>query len=630
MKKIYFIAPYDDIYVLARQVIDELNAEIEVVSSHIKDVVVVAKELKERGAQIIITRGGAALRIKEQVDISVVEVKVSGYDILRALAPYIAKGFGKIGIIGFANIVGDCHKVAKLLGIVAPELVIAGTADDVDWDAVREQAQQFVDSNNIEVIIGDNAVKRMNIKSKYLGMIHSGRESLEQAIMEAENILRAQEEERKNTEKFRTILDFIHDGLVAVDELGIINSFNPAAVQLLNTPVLIGKKLNTIIPEFSVEKMLGREDGHKKNSRLCFGGSILFKSIPVMIDDKINGAIVTFRKVDHIQSEEKKIRNALYTKGFVVTNSFSDIVGNSEKIRMLTERAKKYAKSDATILIQGENGTGKEVFAQSIHACSNRSLGPFVAINCSALPSQLLESELFGYEEGAFTGAKKGGKQGLFELAHLGTIFLDEIGDMPKDVQVKLLRVIEERKIMRIGSDNVTPVNVRIIAATNADLKQRIQTDNFRMDLFYRLNVLNIYIPALRERKEDIPMLAEFLWSDLAKIYGINTQPLHNSVIKGLLKHDWPGNIRELKNVLERLLFSSMKGEALVKDVENIINESYSFKVNNSEDEQDFLKGSLHDIKKKIIANVLREEGYNKTKVAKRLGINRGTVERFL
>jgi transcriptional regulator with PAS, ATPase and Fis domain len=283
-------------------------------------------------------------------------------------------------------------------------------------------------------------------------------------------------------------------------------------------------------------------------------------------------------------------------------------------------------------LIGGESGTGKEMFAQSIHQDSNRPKGPFVAVNCAALPPQLLESELFGYVEGAFTGAAKGGKIGLFEMAHKGTIFLDEIGEIDKSLQARFLRVLEEKQVMRIGSDKIIHVDVRVIAATNRNLNEQVNNGNFRSDLYYRLNVLNLYIVPLRERKGDIEYLANYFMRLSNKKYGLQIENLSPEVIKFLEEYPWPGNIRELKNVMERIVLTARRDNIRLKDIELIIDElrknQGTYGSRNISDE--LLSGNFSDIKSRIVSIVLKEEGYNKSRAAKRLGIDRTTLDRLL
>jgi PAS domain S-box-containing protein len=297
--------------------------------------------------------------------------------------------------------------------------------------------------------------------------------------------------------------------------------------------------------------------------------------------------------------------------------TFDKIIGMNKKFIDIVEYAKKIADSKSTVLITGESGTGKEVFAQSIHNHSIRREEPFIAVNCGAIPRTLIESELFGYEEGAFTGAKKGGNAGKFELADGGTIFLDEMGEMPMDMQIKLLRVIEEGVINRIGSSKQIPVNVRIIAASNKDLKEEVEREYFRKDLFYRLNVLPVKLPPLRERKEDIPMLVNYYMDRTSK--RLNKRSIHISkeYMSYLENYDWPGNIRELENVIEYIVNTETIQLNLwreVKEYPSIIGRG--------------LYLSLDQMEKQHIEEVLKEVKGNITMASKILGIGRNTLYR--
>ena len=238
------------------------------------------------------------------------------------------------------------------------------------------------------------------------------------------------------------------------------------------------------------------------------------------------------------------------------TYTFEQVIGKNEKFMKIVAYAKKIADSKSTVLITGESGTGKEVFAQAIHNYSIRKDEPFIAVNCGAIPRTLIESELFGYEDGAFTGAKKGGNAGKFEIAEGGTIFLDEIGEMPIDMQIKLLRVIEAGVITRIGSSIEIPIDVRIIAATNKNLKNEVENGNFRKDLYYRLNVLPIYLPPLRERREDIPEFINYYMEKTAEKLNKQAINISEEYMKYLIDYDWPGNVRELENVIELIINS--------------------------------------------------------------------------
>ena len=264
------------------------------------------------------------------------------------------------------------------------------------------------------------------------------------------------------------------------------------------------------------------------------------------------GTVVSLLNAAQIQTTEDQLRKKLHYKGHKAKYTFGDIITRSPRMIACIQEAKAFAQTDSNIVVVGETGTGKELLSQSIHAWSRRSQNNFVAINCAALPENLLESELFGYVEGAFTGATRGGKPGLFEIAHNGTIFLDEISEIPLGLQGRLLRVLQEREIMRLGDSPVTPINIRVIAATNKNLESLVRAGKFRSDLYYRLNVFPIHLPPLRERPEDIPLLAKAFTFKIARRLGRNIDSIPAETLRTLSNMEWPGNVRELENVIER------------------------------------------------------------------------------
>ncbi|QSQ09226.1 Regulatory protein AtoC [Koleobacter methoxysyntrophicus] len=372
---------------------------------------------------------------------------------------------------------------------------------------------------------------------------------------------------RKN---LQSIFAEIDDAIVSVDEHNRISEFNPVAEKLLgfSKKEIIGNKVDSVFKDIEGFSSL-IADKEKKDKLLNLNEKRILCSYIPLSKESGESYIITFKEVSKIQKLEENIRRVLYKKGFVAKYTFDDIAGNSEAIKNTISKAQKIAKSNSTVLIIGESGTGKELFAQAIHNESSRKPRPFVAVNFAALPENLVESELFGYEEGAFTGAKKGGKEGLFEQAHGGTIFLDEIGDASLSIQARLLRVLQEKEVMRLGATKILPVDVRVIAATNKDLKQLVEKGLFREDLYYRLRVLPLTLPPLRERKEDIPVLAEIFM----KKYGISKR-LSKEAQYCMDKYNWPGNVRELENVMEYVANISegdiIQVEDLPLDVNNI------------------------------------------------------------
>jgi PAS domain S-box-containing protein len=357
--------------------------------------------------------------------------------------------------------------------------------------------------------------------------------------------------------QLQTIINTVHDGIIALDQQDKISVFNARAEEIfgLNGAELLGKSLQDEALDKEVFSILRGEKVEGENFVKIKERQVVINNSLIKENDSPMGRVYTLKDVTEIQRLEEELRRKLLGREYYARYTFADIVGKSEPLVYTKELAAKIARSHSPILIQGENGTGKELFAQAIHNASPRKKGPFIAVNFAALPESLLESELFGYNEGAFTGAKKGGMPGLFEQAHGGTIFLDEIGDAPLSFQIRLLRVLEEKEVRRIGGSRVIPVDVRVIAATNKDLKGLIEKGLFRQDLYYRLNVLPLKLPSLRERKEDIMTLVEIFYKRFFKGRpSLKAEEYFKAVRDPFLAYSWPGNIRQLHNVVEYLV----------------------------------------------------------------------------
>jgi transcriptional regulator with PAS, ATPase and Fis domain len=359
-------------------------------------------------------------------------------------------------------------------------------------------------------------------------------------------------------------------------------------------------------------------------------GLIFLEGLPAdSIENKIRQSIIEKIRPDYRdnKTQQHNTLKALY--------GFDDIISNSKLIQHFKQRAKSFAKTDLPVLITGESGVGKELFAHAIHSASNRSDKPFVCINCAAIPDTLIESELFGYEAGSFTGANKQGKIGKFELANGGTIFLDEIGELPPMMQSKLLRVLQENQIEKIGSSESTHIDVRVVAATNIDLLKHIENKTFRADLYYRLNVLNLNIPSLRERPEDIPLLIEHFKSLFYQKNGIY-KVFSKESLKILTAYHWPGNIRELKNIVYRLMViaqtEEIKHDLIPQDILEAHFSLYAdhYDPNELLENRSTLTNIMRDIESQIIEDTLKLCGNNKTKAADLLGIKRMTLYRKL
>ena len=351
--------------------------------------------------------------------------------------------------------------------------------------------------------------------------------------------------------------------------------------------------------------------------------------------ESMEQAMAFSEKVESITAEYEFLKGEM-RKRSEVRYGIDDIIGESDSIKMLKEQIYQAGASNSTVLIEGETGTGKELVAHSIHSCSLRNIFPFVKVNCSAIPSNLMESEFFGYEEGTFTGAKKGGKKGKFEIAHLGSIFLDEINQMDLTIQPKLLRVLQEKEIERIGSSESIPVDTRVITASNASLEKMIKRNEFRNDLYYRLNIINIVIPPLRNRQEDIPLLVDHMIDKISDKIGRDIEGISDNALEYLIQRDWPGNIRELQNVIERAMNIAKKRELTLADFRKIesfesVNhnpiyikeKNFLFTNNDEEDSTSLLVNKKNTLEKDTILKVLESCEYNKSKAAKKLGISR-------
>ncbi|MCQ6268351.1 sigma 54-interacting transcriptional regulator [Fictibacillus sp. WQ 8-8] len=380
--------------------------------------------------------------------------------------------------------------------------------------------------------------------------IHSAR-YIQEIIALSRRLSESYHEVSKLNHQLDAILNTVHDGILATDKENRIIKYNNSAKRILGVSFreeeVIGKKITEIFPKLHLENGL-EEESYTDHQLISFNEKkLVVNKSSINIGHNKFGDVTAFQDVTRIQALEQDIRKIIQKKGFSSKYTTEDIIGKSVKIKEIIRIMHKIAKTERTVLILGENGTGKELFAHSIHNMSGRKNGPFIPVNFAGLPESLAESELFGYEEGTFTGAVKGGKQGLFELAHNGTIFLDEIGDASKNLQTLLLRILQEKQVMRVGGRSILPVNVRVIAATNKDLKKLVRDGQFREDLYYRLFVLPLRIPSLKERKEDIPELLNYF----IKEYSPTCPEISEEVMDVLINYEWPGNVRELVSAVQ-------------------------------------------------------------------------------
>ncbi len=459
-----------------------------------------------------------------------------------------------------------------------------------------------------------------------LGMVMASALAIEHEIkLEKSN----QDLKRKN-EHFNAIMESISEGIICIDERGVIRDINLFARNYLRVrgPEAIGADIRDLIRHDQANRIMDLvKNGDQLNEEefnFSSGGgrkkSVIVSATPVSDpNDPYKELVLTFRESKHIHNLVNKIvgAKAIYT--------FDDILGDSIEIKEAIKLAKLIADNEATILLTGESGTGKELFAQSIHNTSHRRTDSFVFINCGAIPRDLVASELFGYIEGAFTGARKGGQPGKFELADGGTLFLDEIGDMPLDTQANLLRVLETKEVVRVGGHDVIPVDVRVIAATHKDLAQEVRRGNFRQDLFFRLNVMPIHTPALRERRGDIPALIDFFYNQFKKGRGKAGVDIAESFYTTMSSYDWPGNVRELQNVMQLASNLVEEGEVLTAaDLPDYM------KLNVRSEASVAVSSvrTLAEIEREAIKDAITFNKGNLVKAAKSLGIGRTTLYR--
>ncbi|WP_286884678.1 sigma-54 interaction domain-containing protein [Aneurinibacillus sp. UBA3580] len=442
---------------------------------------------------------------------------------------------------------------------------------------------------------------------------------------------------KEEKDMLQTIIDHAYEGVLIVDPKGYILMANEIYADFLGKKLseIIGKHVTEVIENTRMHIVGQTGKPEIAQMQKINGREMIASRIPVFNQGKVAAVVgtVMFQQVDDLFALSTKMENLRkelnyykdeLDKRLQAKYSFDTILGSSEELEKVKRLGQRVAKSDTTILLKGESGTGKELFAHAIHRESYRGAGPLIKVNCAAIPDALLESELFGYKEGAFTGAKKSGKKGKFSLANGGTIFLDEISEMPLMMQVKLLRVLQEKEIEPIGADKPESVDVRIIAATNKDLLSLVEQGKFRHDLYYRLNVVMLDIPSLRERKSDIPLLIEHFLEKLEKETGIPVEGIEREAVDVLLAYSWPGNIRELRNVLERTLYVKNGPVITKQDLPAVIGSEVTVRENDNG--AGTLKQAVEQAEASAIRRAIRECDGNKLRAAERLGISKSSL----
>lgn len=638
--EISLIAPTEQLAKRTLEIIKQRNEDISVFVPIVKqdalsDAINIAKNLVNEGAKILISRKGTAVAIKEaKLNVSVVAINVLLSDYMEPIE--IAKNVnGMVAFFTYDEMVDDIKSMCRMLDIDARFYMFK-----TDKDCEIQVKKAILDGAVLGIggVMTQKYADKFNLKHI---TIENTEISINNAIDTAKQILQIQKEELQKQnelkiqlERYRAVLNFTHDAIISIDENGTIDVINHIAEKIVKSSpgYALGKNIKQIIRNTDMINSLSLKE-KELNQLMDINGTLVSTNrIPIVVNDEVKGVVATFQDVKVIQESENKIRRSLNEKGLYAKYNFRDIIGESSVLKSTISIAESYAFSDSTILIRGETGTGKELFAQSIHNSSSRHDGPFVAINCASLSSNLLESELFGYVEGAFTGAMKGGKMGLFELAHKGTIFLDEIGEIPIEIQAQLLRVLQEKEIRKVGSTVRLPVDVRVITATNKDLIAAVKAKTFREDLYYRIGVLNLYVPPLRERKGDIVILSRFFFErNLGKDHTKYIDKFHE-IMKRVEGYQWYGNIRELQNFVERICVM-LQYQGTLYDFDQVIEEfvhqnDYIKMVSENSAHVVQSDKSLEKWEAERIVAALKNNDLSMQKAAEELGMSRSTLWR--
>ena len=509
------------------------------------------KRLEKKGIDVIVSRRATAEVLRKNLNVPIFSIPLTFFDIFQNIWKASKKG----DIILFPIYSGRTDRMNELQEMIDSEILFY----ECNHSSQLEKAVAWGKSKGCKVAVGGPIIKDL---AKKHGIeceeIKTNPDSIQSTLENAYWTAVNRKQEQARFQRYKVMLDMSKKAMIALDNDGFIKTTNALANKILKIPHknIENQHIKKYLPSRHVLHCINIGSPCEFHLEMIGQKQYVIEFKPLTMNGSIIGGIVTCQDPDKVIATESEIRRSR-TKRLVAKYTLNDFIHNAPEMHRLVDNIKKYSLTDSTILIVGATGTGKEIIAHSIHHISGRRNGPLVSINCASIPEQILESELFGYEEGSFTGARRGGKPGLFELAHKGTIFLDEVGSMPMSLQSRLLRVLQEREVMRIGGDRLIPIDVRIVAATNDDLKQAVIDNRFREDLFFRLNVLNIRIPPLSERISDIPLLVKRLTDRISSKNNLPPIEFSESDIKKISSLNWPGNVRELIGFLERIIILS-------------------------------------------------------------------------
>lgn len=627
--KICLISPTEDLARRAKKLVARRGMDVRVEVAELEATVSLARRLLAEDDYLFISRRGTRDLLRKSLKIQVVNIPGEASDYI----PAIQQLRGEQGLIAFfsfeEDISNELRTICYLLHLKMKHYCFS---DSLSCQAAVQQAVADGAAWGLGGVVSERFAKHcdlayLRVESSDASILHALDTAQQLYITQQENA-RQQEQLQIQSERYQNILDYTHDAIIAIDEKGRISTTNQIAEQMLQPaqPPFVGRPVEEVLPNTHMTNVLHTGEAEIGQMMNIHGTLVSTNRVPIRVGGQVKGVVATFQDIKTLQTAERNIRIKLHEKGLVAKYRFSDILGRSPAIRDAKRLSENFADAQFTVMLYGETGTGKEMFAQSIHNASPRRDGPFVAINCTALNRNLLESELFGYADSSFTGARRGGKAGLFETAHGGTVFLDEIGELPLEFQAPLLRVLQEKEVRRVGDDTVIPVDIRIIGATNRNLLQLVEEGKFRRDLYYRLNVLSVLVPPLRERGDDYLEIARCIYERVLPQHTEEEETVFLRVLDRCRSYAWPGNVRELTNLVERVSLLLHRGSR-EEEVVQLLNVQWQ----ETPPAAPLVPGSAPALlDREAVQEALRRNGGNLSRTAKTLGVSRSTLYRRL
>jgi len=598
-------------------------ADLRIVPLGYEDAVQEVESAGDARPDVVVSAGSNGSYLKARISVPVVLVNPTGFDVMHALARARREG-DSVGLVMHGETPAELKRFFRAFG-ASVECASYLSAQDA------EACVLDLRDRGVEAIVGPGLVTELAEKAGMKSVFLYSRASVQGAFETALEVARATLGETQRRRRLDQVLQHLRDGVIALTADGRIEALSGKMADMLRLAPsqAVGKRLVDLAPE--VASAVPKEPGESLETVRGATYVVHRSAWGDASASAASGSIITFQESVALQRMDRSVRARQRAPQLVARYRIEDLSGTSEAIEQVRQRARRYARTDATVLIRGESGTGKELVAQGIHSESTRREFAFVALNCGAFPETLLESELFGYEEGAFTGARRGGKAGLIESAHRGTLFLDEIGEMPMPLQSRLLRVLQEREVVRLGSTEPLQVDVRVVAATHRGLSERVQAGQFRADLYYRLNILNLALPPLRERSSDIAGLASrLLWQTGRMGSADAAHAVLEPAMPLLVAYRWPGNVRELQNVIERIAveLDEMPGMRVTPELLGSI--APEIQEGETALGTETLKQRSRKVETEEIRAMLESFGGDREKVARALGISKTTLWRKL